>query len=139
MSKRESQIQADIKLSLPLPPSLNAAYINDRFTNRRIRTKVCKDYINYVGLQLNTMHLEPLKLVPLFWVWWYWPDKRVRDSDNYFKVLYDALKGKLFTDDRWTVIPDYNVRNRLSKDNPRVEIVIAGPNKCNDNKQIEGK
>ncbi len=49
-------------------------------------------------------------------------DKRVRDIDNYNKILLDALTGIVWKDDRQ--IQKMTVEKFYDKENPRIELEI---------------
>jgi Holliday junction resolvase RusA-like endonuclease len=62
----------------------------------------------------------PLKLEARVYV----PDNRVHDVCNFSKALHDALKGTVFTDDRWLYDTRW-VRAGVDVDAPRAEISIS--------------
>ena len=49
-------------------------------------------------------------------------DKRVRDIDNYNKLILDALSGLVFEDDKQ--IQELNIKKFYDKENPRCNIKI---------------
>lgn len=55
-------------------------------------------------------------------MWYYFPDKRIRDTHNVPKLLLDALKGVVVTDDYYALprIQDFEI----DRDKPRIEIEI---------------
>ena len=105
----------ELTLDLPLPPSVNHCYFTTKSGNR-ILTAKAKKYISLVqilarefvkdqGWQLNAGN----KLIAD--MWWHWPDGRRRDVHNYTKVLFDAMEGIVYVDDKY-VLPrhqDYTV------------------------------
>jgi len=52
----------------------------------------------------------------------YFGDKRVRDIDNYNKLILDALSGLVFEDDKQ--IQELNIKKFYDKENPRCKIEI---------------
>jgi crossover junction endodeoxyribonuclease RusA len=54
-------------------------------------------------------------------LYFYFPDKRVRDSHNTLKLLTDALEGLLFSND-YFLLPRIQTVT-LDRENPRLEIV----------------
>ena len=52
----------------------------------------------------------------------YFPDKRIRDSHNTLKILFDILQGHIFVNDYFAMPNVLSVE--LDADNPRVEIII---------------
>jgi Holliday junction resolvase RusA-like endonuclease len=118
----------DTKLILPLPPSLNHAYITRRGTGQRIMTDKTREYKREVAfLIMKQLRLKsPLKYISLIQYRFWFPDNRKRDvPDNYSKVLRDCLKGVLVEDDCWQCIGEECFGpNWIDKDNPRVEVGI---------------
>ncbi|MBE3589992.1 MAG: RusA family crossover junction endodeoxyribonuclease [Firmicutes bacterium] len=55
-------------------------------------------------------------------IWYYWPDRRRRDTHNTLKALLDALEGIAYEDDRDALpqVMDYAV----DRGNPRIEMLI---------------
>lgn len=51
----------------------------------------------------------------------YFKDKRVRDIDNYNKILLDALTGIIWQDDKQ--IQKMTIEKFIDKENPRIEII----------------
>lgn len=52
----------------------------------------------------------------------YFQDKRIRDSHNTLKILFDILQGQVFVNDYFAMPRVLSVE--LDADNPRVEIFI---------------
>lgn len=52
----------------------------------------------------------------------YFKDKRVRDIDNYSKILLDSLTGIVWIDDKQ--IQKMTISKHIDKDNPRIELKI---------------
>jgi len=52
----------------------------------------------------------------------YFGDKRIRDIDNYNKLLLDACSGLLFIDDKQ--ITELTIKKFYDKENPRIEILL---------------
>ena len=55
-------------------------------------------------------------------LYFYFPDKRKRDSHNCLKLLLDCLEGLLFENDYY-ILPRIQYVT-LDRDNPRVEVVF---------------
>jgi len=53
----------------------------------------------------------------------YFGDKKVRDIDNYNKILLDALTGIVWEDD--SQISEMHTFREYDKKNPRIEVLIA--------------
>lgn len=108
----------EIKLTLPYPPSANRywrktktgrVYISDEALTYR-------DEVNYRTLKVNALTGE-LKLTAKF----YRPRKS-GDLDNRIKILFDALQGNCFNDDKQ--IAEIHAYRFDDKQNPRVEVEI---------------
>ncbi len=90
-----------ITLTLPTPPSVNTYWSTARGGRKYLSPKAVqfkKDtkqiLINEELLNLNIT--ERLKIQ----FFYYPPDRRTRDLDNFFKGVFDALRdGNLFADD----------------------------------------
>ena len=113
-----------MKLTLPLPPSLNAAYrsVTIRGHGRVLLSKDGRAYKEDVKKLL--MGLESFGSARLVVAYtYYFKDKRKNDLANREKLLSDALEGMLFDNDnqidRMTLI-----RGGIDKANPRVEIEV---------------
>lgn len=52
----------------------------------------------------------------------YFSDLKVRDADNFQKIVFDALKGIVFKDD--SLIQSFRVTKNLDRKKPRVEVTI---------------
>lgn len=50
-------------------------------------------------------------------------DLRERDTDNFNKLVLDAMSGRVYHDDKQ--ITDLHTRKRYDKENPRIEINIT--------------
>ena len=111
------------RLTLPLPPSLNDAYINRRFSNQRIMTATCRNYKAEAIYLVKSKVKKPYQHLALIEYTFFYPDNRKRDSgDNYLKVLRDCLKGTLVIDDAWQFIGKECVTSGIDRANPRVEV-----------------
>ena len=115
---------------LPLPPSQNHAYILIPMKRgcRRMLSKVGEAYISETGWTFKAAFpgFEPLSSVILTYRF-RWPDDRMRDADNYMKLLRDALEGHLYTNDRWQVIDEEHViDHQIDKETPGVWVEWEG-------------
>lgn len=117
-----------IELRLPLPISVNKMYINSGKGGRRLS----RDAENYTirARALANLFVDEQKWVkPELGKWlymdlyFYFPNKRIRDSHNYIKLLLDSLEGILYTNDYY-VMPRINLVE-LDKDNPHVLVVLT--------------
>jgi len=106
------------------PPSINHVYrnvaINRRITTadgQKWRQNVREIAARAITLQGWEMSVEE-KLVAEVMI--YWPTRRKRDVENVGKLLWDALEGIVYENDRW-LLPRY-MDFAVDKHNPRVEI-----------------
>lgn len=106
------------------PPSVNHVYrnvaINRRITTadgQKWRQNVQAIAAKEITLQGWEMSAEE-KLVAEVMI--YWPTRRKRDVENVGKLLWDALEGIVYENDRW-LLPRY-MDFAVDKHNPRVEI-----------------
>src|SRR3972149_3737299 len=112
-----------IRLTLPLPPSVNHSHITTK-SGKRIRSK---DTIRFMWIVFDIINQKRdyhgvLKGKLIMDLWFYFPDKRRRDTHNCLKILLDSLEGIIYEDDKMVLprIQDFQV----DKKNPRVEIEI---------------
>lgn len=114
-----------ITLILDIPPSVNHMYIHRG--NKNILTKVAKEFVK----ETQNRCLEAVKKSkwkkdnPSVWyvmdLYFYMPDKRIRDSHNCIKILTDSLEGILFSND-YFVLPRIQYVT-LDRKNPRLELI----------------
>jgi crossover junction endodeoxyribonuclease RusA len=115
----------ELKLSLPVPPSLNSAYRNVRI-NCRIPTIETKMFmrkaadIAFKSIKNQSWKMSEEKTVVE--MTFFWKDKRKRDCDNYKKVVLDSLKKIVFKDDN--IVLDRTMNYFVDKENPRLELRI---------------
>lgn len=85
-------------LSLPLPPSVNEAYIRPKFGGKYILSDKARTWRTEAILMLRGYPRISGKVkINCIYVF---PDKRRRDFHNYGKLLYDALQeSKIIEDD----------------------------------------
>lgn len=117
-----------LKLSLPIPPSVNKMYYNTRGGGKRLTNKA-ERYVRDARALINEAIEEQKWVMPNKYVWlyadmvFYFPDRRIRDSHNCLKLLLDTLQGKVFVDD-YSALPRIQ-SVEYDKENPRVEIHIT--------------
>lgn len=111
----------------PIPVSVNHMYINVGRGSKRL-TKQAKDYIR------DAQHSARKAILNSKWkkdkdnVWYimdlyyYFPDKKIRDSHNTLKILTDSLEGLIFYNDYFLLPRIQDVQ--LDRNNPRLEITI---------------
>lgn len=120
----------DLRLTLPLPPSVNHSHRN--FTNKagrrlRVPTKRATDWtatarsIAFTEMQRTGWTCpQGEKVIVEYTIWW--PDRRRRDPSNLEKLLLDSLEGIAVDDDKWCLprCMDFD----YDKGDPRVEVVV---------------
>jgi crossover junction endodeoxyribonuclease RusA len=79
-----------IKLQLPFPPSVNAAYGNGGNKRGRHKTAVYKTWEKLAAIGVKDSHRQALGPYSIS-ICLERPDKRRRDIDNYVKVLSDFI------------------------------------------------
>ena len=116
-----------ITITTPVPPSINHMYVNVGRGSKRL-TKQAKDFIK------DAQHNARKAIKEQGWkkdkdnVWYvmdlyfFFPDKRIRDSHNTLKILTDSLEGLLFLND-YFLLPRIQFVC-LDRSNPRLEIVF---------------
>lgn len=116
-----------MKVSLPIPPSVNHCYVRRRVHGRVMNVlsgkaakwmERARDTCIVAMKEQGWECRDGEKVIVNMWV--YWPDRRRRDAHNLLKLICDALEGSVCVDDRWmlTRIMDFDV----DRENPRVEI-----------------
>lgn len=114
-----------LTFSIPVPPSVNHMYQNAgrgrRLTKAateyiKVAQDICKKAIKAQGWKKDKEHVW--YVMDLYY---YFPDKRRRDSHNTLKLLTDCLEGLLYKDDYY-LLPRIQYVT-LDKENPRLEIV----------------
>ena len=117
--------QQVLTFSLPIPPSVNHMYQNAG-RGRRLTTSAVK-YIKTAqdiakkAVKEQGWQKDKDKVWYVMDLYFYFPDKRVRDSHNTLKILTDCLEGLLFKNDYFLLPRIQTVV--LDRDNPRVEII----------------
>lgn len=114
-----------LKLTLPVPPSVNSIYVNTRYGGKRL-SKKAEDYVRVARALVNDFVEKQHWQRAVIGQWLYadmtffFPDKRRRDSHNGLKILLDALESIVYEDDMY-VLPRIQGAE-YDKKNPRVEI-----------------
>lgn len=118
-----------LTMCLPLPPSVNAAYANNRYGGRgRLLTLTAENWklmagyaakqaTRSVGWQMTAPDEKIIIELVAFW-----PDKRRRDMNNLHKLLCDALEGVVYPDDKMVLVRDIDFA--IDRKHPRIEICI---------------
>ena len=97
-----------LELTLPIPPSINHCYFYIK--GKRIPNKTAKDYMELVKqtalktMQKNEIAMFPDKKKIIIEMTYHFPDKRIRDTHNTFKILLDALEGVVYKNDYWVLV-----------------------------------
>lgn len=115
-----------LHITLPVPPSVNHMYQSAgrgrRLTKEamqyiRIAQEECKAKVKKYGWK---------KDVEGVWyvmdLYYFFPDKKIRDSHNTLKILTDALEGLVFPNDYYVMPRIQNVT--LDRENPRLELIL---------------
>ena len=116
-----------LRLSLPLPPSVNHMYFNTRGGGKRL-TKKAENYIRESRSLINLAIEEQRWLKQDKSTWYYidlvffMPDRRIRDSHNMLKLLLDVMQGIIFENDYYAMPRIQAVE--YDTENPRVEVCV---------------
>lgn len=109
---------AEVRLILPMPPSVNALLTNSKHGGRR-KSPVYAAWLTEAGWRINAAKAagELQTLAPKKW---YWTDVRLPrnhlgDSDNRLKALHDILCDYGITpDDKWLLGGTYMRCDRVA-------------------------
>jgi Holliday junction resolvase RusA-like endonuclease len=115
-----------LKFDVPVPPSINHCYWYRN--GKRYRTESAKQYSDMVKETVRqVMHKQKIKKMEdkrkiRVEMTYYFPDNRIRDTHNSFKILLDALESEVYHNDYWVLltIKDFII----DKANPHVHIEI---------------
>lgn len=114
-------IKYPIKITLPFPPSVNGLY-GGGSGQKRFPSKKYKQWLNHCP-KLSANGLKgPVRIAYTF----AWPDKRIRDGQNYMKAVLDYLVNQgVLIDDNWNIVigEEWN-HVGVDKLHPRVEVEI---------------
>lgn len=116
-----------LRITLPLPPSVNHMYYNTRGGGKHL-TKKAESYIrtskplidlaieeqNWIKQSKSTWHYVDLTF--------FMPDRRIRDSHNMIKLLLDVMESTVYVNDYYAMPRIQSVE--YDPDNPRVEVVV---------------
>lgn len=112
------------KVTLPLPPSVNATLVPVRLGNkvRFVSSKIAKTFRNASQLQMKATKFNPMlsgnvALRVDFFV----PDSR-SDVSNRLKALEDAMIGFAYADDKQIVHVEIN--KHIDRRNQRAEVTL---------------
>lgn len=120
----------ELCFTTPIPPSVNHMYQNAGRGKR-----LTKDALNYIKAAQESCkkaikERQWKKDKDNVWyymdLYYYFPDKKVRDSHNTLKILTDAFEGLLFPND-YFVMPRIQYVT-LDRKNPRLEIIFFPQN-----------
>ena len=130
--KKELKVEGKLKLTLPIPLSVNHLYGHNRFGSvymkpegKQYKKQISEIIIKEVEKQkwVKTLNEEYCYLDATVYF-----DKKGKDCDNIYKVIQDTIteSGVVWEDDKYT----WSRTNRcyIDKNNPRVEIVISRVN-----------
>ena len=116
-----------LTLTIKVPPSVNHMYIHKR-NGQKILTSTAKQYIKTIQdlckkeIKKQSWKKDKESVWYVMDMYFYFQDKRKRDSHNCLKLLMDSLEGLLFTND-YFVLPRIQYVT-LDRENPRVEIIF---------------
>lgn len=110
-----------MKITLPFPPSVNGLY-GGGSAQKRFPSKKYKKWLSQCPTLSPAGLKGPVRLIYTF----SWPDKRVRDGQNYMKAPLDFLVNQgVLVDDNWNIVVGETWSHTgLDRKNPRVDIEI---------------
>lgn len=108
-----------MNITLPIPVSANRYWRHGNGHNYKSEAAIA--YCEQVGWLCREAQLEPTVNQVEITMHVHLKDKR-RDVDNCTKVLFDALQGHVYQNDRQIVA--YHVYRHEVKSNPRVELTV---------------
>lgn len=117
-----------VKMSLPVPPSVNHLHYNTRGGGKRLTAKA-QHYIRDSRALIHQYVEEQKWSVPSKRVWlyidmvFYFPDRRIRDASNCLKILLDVMEGIVYHNDYIALPRIQSVE--YDKENPRVELCVS--------------
>lgn len=117
-----------LKLTLPLPPSINHMYVNTKFGGKRLSNSA-EDYVRVARAKINLFVEEQSYKKQNKETWQYidlvffMPDRRIRDSHNMIKLLLDVLQGPVYENDYWIMPRVQGVE--YDKENARIECLLV--------------
>jgi crossover junction endodeoxyribonuclease RusA len=121
------EMTPSLSVRLPLPPSSNNCYVNVAGKGRVLTSEARNWQMAATALTRAALREQgPPPLPPLvISMFVYFPNRR-RDVSNAIKLAEDAVCGALAINDRY--VHEIHVYRLLSKDNPRLDIVISTSN-----------
>jgi crossover junction endodeoxyribonuclease RusA len=117
-----------IYLTLPLPPSVNSAYVNTRYGGKRLSAK-SERYVRDAGALINQFVDDQKWIADNKSTWYYldivfyFPDRKIRDSHNMLKILLDVMQTRVYPNDMYVMPRIQSVE--YDKENPRLEAVVT--------------
>lgn len=115
-----------ITLTLPWPPSVNG-YWRAYARGKRVCQILSKEGRAYKVAAAESLLIRPPGIFTdhiFIEEWFYPPDRRRRDMDNYRKAYRDALTDNMIIEDDSLIKEDHGHWCEPDKYNPRIEITI---------------
>lgn len=111
-----------MNIILPFPVSVNGAY-GGGSGQKRFKTKALKKWLERCPKLIGQVIEYPVHVHYVF----FWPDKRLRDGQNYQKVVLDFIvnQGVLIDDNYSYVASESWSHGGVDKEAPRVEVTIT--------------
>lgn len=124
-------ITIKIKLTLPIPPSVNHCYKNiptRKGVKNRILTEEASNWKQLAAwtaksaIRSQGWSMPDAKQKIILELYAYWPDNHRRDMNNCHKLLCDALESWLYLDDKMVLVRDIDFT--IDRKNPRIEVCV---------------
>lgn len=129
----------ELRLTIPLPPSINSLYINQFSYNPKTKTRIPtgKRIMGKEGIKVKKEIQEAARkqLANQEWDYewtkdnfiyqdaWFYMNRVGRDDDNCLKLMKDSLEGIIYDND--SRVLSRTMRLLVDKCDPRVELVIT--------------
>jgi crossover junction endodeoxyribonuclease RusA len=114
-------------LTIDIPPSVNHAYVNTRYGGKRLNKEAQQFVYNtqiIAGKMIKEQNWQEDRQCVWYYMdlYFYFPNRRKRDSHNCLKVLLDTLENVVYPNDYY-VLPRIQ-KVELDVNNPRLEVCI---------------
>lgn len=117
----------ELAFTIAIPPSINHMYMVSG--HKKVLTKVAKEYVKSTQQTiLDAIKKSKWKAEePSVWMYvdlyFYFPDKRVRDSHNCIKILLDIMQGIVFENDYFIMPRVQSVT--LDRNKPCLDVIVS--------------
>ena len=137
---KPKRLMQELKLKLPMLPSANHMYQTTTFGARQM-TSIAKmmflEIQDMIEEEIIRQNWEPVHNHQLIIeMEFYFPDKRMRDSHNMYKFLFDTMDGVAYDNDQY-LLPHETFKG-IDKEDPRINILLYIKDRPIINKKMPG-